>query len=241
MPNRIIKESICTSHNLNQLSVRAENFFYRIIVNCDDYGRTDGRVAVLRAKCYPLKIPTVRVSHIESWLQELIKHNLVYTYEIEGQRYLQLITWGDHQQIRAHKSKYPDPNGQRKSTEINGNQRKSDVPVIQSNPIQSESNPKGAKDFELFWKAYPKKKSKGQAKKAFKKLNPDETLLNKMLEQIDRLKKSKDWLKDGGQFIPYPATWINAEGWEDEIGEGRRPNQEATAERLRRSAEAPLD
>jgi hypothetical protein len=71
--------------------------------------------------------------------------------------------------------------------------------------------------FETFWTAYPKKKSKGQAKKAFQKIQPDEHLLETMLSTIEKAKKSDDWQKDGGQYIPYPATWLNAEGWADVI------------------------
>jgi len=71
--------------------------------------------------------------------------------------------------------------------------------------------------FDAFWAAYPKKKSKGQAEKAWIKINPDDELLGVMLSSLERLKRSKDWLKDGGQFIPYPATWLNAKGWEDEL------------------------
>lgn len=37
-----------------------------------------------------------------------------------------------------------------------------------------------------------------------------------MLAKVELLKKSSGWKKDGGQFIPYPASWVNAEGWEDE-------------------------
>ncbi len=74
--------------------------------------------------------------------------------------------------------------------------------------------------FEVFWKAYPKRKSKGQAEKVFAKINPDEQLLATMLATIERAKKSADWQKDDGQYIPYPATWLNAKGWEDEIGKG---------------------
>ena len=73
------------------------------------------------------------------------------------------------------------------------------------------------KGFEEFWNLYPKKKSKGQAEKAFAKINPDDELLVMILCAIEKAKKSKDWLKDNGQFIPYPATWLNAKGWEDEI------------------------
>ncbi len=38
-----------------------------------------------------------------------------------------------------------------------------------------------------------------------------------MLIAIEKAKQTKDWQKDGGQYIPYPATWLNARGWEDEI------------------------
>lgn len=70
--------------------------------------------------------------------------------------------------------------------------------------------------FEQFWKIYPKRKSKGQAEKAFFKINPDEQLLTKILESVERAKKSEDWIKEKGKYIPHPATWLNAKGWEDE-------------------------
>lgn len=70
--------------------------------------------------------------------------------------------------------------------------------------------------FEIFWKAYPKKKSRVVAEKAFIKINPDEQLLATMLAKIERAKKSVDWSKDNGQYIPYPAAWLNQRRWEDE-------------------------
>jgi hypothetical protein len=71
--------------------------------------------------------------------------------------------------------------------------------------------------FKRFWTAYPKKRSKGQAEKIWAKIHPDEQLLEKILSTIERAKKSEDWIKEAGQFIPYPATWLNAKGWEDEV------------------------
>ena len=71
--------------------------------------------------------------------------------------------------------------------------------------------------FDIFWDAYPKKRSKGQAERAFAQLKPDKQLLETMLSSIGRAKQSEDWLKDKGQYIPYPATWLRAKGWEDEI------------------------
>jgi hypothetical protein len=71
--------------------------------------------------------------------------------------------------------------------------------------------------FEQFWKAYPKKKNKGHAEIAFDKIKCDKEKIKIIISKIDELKKSNDWKKDNGQFIPYPSTWLNARGWEDEI------------------------
>ena len=71
--------------------------------------------------------------------------------------------------------------------------------------------------FDKFWNAYPKQRSKGQAEKTWIKINPDDELLDAMLSSIERWKRSKEWLEDGGQFIPHPSTWLNAKGWEDKL------------------------
>lgn len=70
--------------------------------------------------------------------------------------------------------------------------------------------------FARFWAAYPKKRSKGQAEKAWAKLQPDEQLVETMLATIERAKKSEEWRKESGRYIPYPATWLNGKRWEDE-------------------------
>ena len=37
-----------------------------------------------------------------------------------------------------------------------------------------------------------------------------------ILTALNWQKKSEQWLKDNGQFIPYPATYLNQRRWEDE-------------------------
>jgi len=71
--------------------------------------------------------------------------------------------------------------------------------------------------FETFWGAYPKKTGRKVALKSFKKIKPDEELLAKMLSSIEKAKQSDQWKRDNGQYIPYPATWLNQERWEDEV------------------------
>lgn len=72
--------------------------------------------------------------------------------------------------------------------------------------------------FESFWKAYPRKVGKDEARKAFDKRKPTPELLNALLAAIEVQRQSLPWLKDGGQFIPHPATWLNQGRWQDEIG-----------------------
>ena len=139
MPNRLIKESICTSQNLNELSPEEEIFFYRLIVNCDDYGRMDARPAILRARLFPLRIDNIKEDHINQWLQSLVKYELLDIYEVNEQRYLQVKTWENHQQIRAKRSKYPDPDGNLITIDSIGNQVLSSAIKSPRNPIQSES------------------------------------------------------------------------------------------------------
>ena len=105
MPNRIIKESICTSENVDQLTEFQEIFFYRLMVNCDDFGRFDARPKLLSSRLFPLRdIPTEKIAEA---LDALRDADLIIVYEVNGHPYLQMKTWDKHQQARASKSKYP--------------------------------------------------------------------------------------------------------------------------------------
>lgn len=118
MPNRILKESICTSINVDALSPEAEVLWYRLLVQCDDFGRYDARPCVIRARCFPLRLDRVSDEDVIGWMRELIDARLLWVYQADGRDWLQITTWSKHQQTRATKSKYPDP----PSDETNGNQ-----------------------------------------------------------------------------------------------------------------------
>lgn len=84
-------------------------------------------------------------------------------------------------------------------------------------------------DFDDFWNIYPKKAGKGAAYKSWRKLKPSSELQKLILTSIEKQKKSDQWIKDNGQFIPNPATWLNQERWEDEL-----PHRETTDEQVAR-------
>lgn len=78
--------------------------------------------------------------------------------------------------------------------------------------------PKGvAAGFAEFWSAYPLKKAKATAEKAWAKLKPSADLQAAILSAIAAHKLSADWQRDGGQYIPHPTTWLNQRRWEDEV------------------------
>ena len=107
MPNRILKESICTSDNIDVLSSFQETVFYRLIVTVDDFGRYDARPKILASRLFPLK--DIRTTQIEDALRALTSAELVTLYEVDGKPFLQMNTWDRHQIKRATKSKYPGP------------------------------------------------------------------------------------------------------------------------------------
>ena len=219
MPNRIIKESVCTSDSIDQLGWFEEVLFYRLIVNCDDFGRFDGRVAVIKNRLFPLK-ENLTLKNVESAINKLARVGLITPYESGGKPFLFLPTWNEHQSVRAKRSKFPEP-------ETICKQLQADEIKCPRNPIQSESNPirnpntnvreTHGSEFEKFWSAYPRKEGKQKARAAFEKVGVS---LDIILEAVEQQKKTAQWRKDNGQFIPHPATWLNGKRWEDQINSG---------------------
>lgn len=81
-------------------------------------------------------------------------------------------------------------------------------------PVTVQKN--DTQDFLKFWSSYPRKVGKGKAVKAFSKAIK-QTDIETMLSAITLQSEGDAWRKDGGQFIPHPATWLNGERWLDEI------------------------
>lgn len=71
--------------------------------------------------------------------------------------------------------------------------------------------------FETFWSLYPKKVAKVAAKKAWAKVKPSPELYTLIMDKLDSFTRSEDWIKEGGRYVPNPATWLNGKRWLDEI------------------------
>lgn len=89
-------------------------------------------------------------------------------------------------------------------------------------PRRAKTEPESDPLFARFWATYPRRVKKPDAARAFAKARAaghiTEKNIGDILAAVDRAKRLPDWLKDAGQFIPYPASWLNARRWEDEAG-----------------------
>ena len=105
----------------------------------------------------------------------------------------------------------------------NNNINKNKEIRINNNIYMSEGVEKAepVKDYEekfnIFYKAYPKKVAKTKVLSWFKSNKPKDDLFELMMKKLEIFKKSYNWNKDNGQYIPNPTTWLNQKRWEDEI------------------------
>ena len=208
MPNRIIKESICTSEDIAGLSMGAEILFYHLMVKVDDFGVYFGNEQIIKNTCFPLKSSEIKVKQVESWLNELIKAGLLFAYVAEdGKKYVQFTKWAKHQQIRAKKSKYP-------LFDSTCNQLLADDDNSCRNPIQYEIQSISAQSadeiescFLALWDLYPKKAGKSavskKAKVALYKagFGVVAAAIENYKAQIQRENRDMQYVKNGSTFF----------------------------------------
>ena len=220
MPNRIIKESAFTSDKIAKLSDFEFRLWVGLITQADDAGRGDARPAIIKGRVFALRERT-SLKDIENALSALAAHGCVFLYTVDGKPYYEFPHWAAHQRVRNAITKYPGSDESDNPPQLAATRGDSpqSAALIQSNPIQSKSESESESElrsraFDSFWNAYPKKVGKEAARKAFAKVKVDTSVLIRAIEQQ---KNSAQWTKDGGQYIPNPATWLNQGRWEDEL------------------------
>ena len=101
----------------------------------------------------------------------------------------------------------------------------SDIPLVSTGKVRLEleigKDNTTTDRFEVFWTAYPKKIGKDKCRRWFASHKITDTLLDNMLNALDTQKRSSQWSKDDGQFIPHPYTWLNQGRWQDEVEQSR--------------------
>ena len=99
----------------------------------------------------------------------------------------------------------------------NDNDNDNDKEDIDTFALKGSGISPGEGPFDVFWRAYPRKTGKGDARKKFTRAL-EKTTFETIMNALERVKSSAQWQRDGGQFIPHPATWLNQERWDDDPG-----------------------
>lgn len=247
---RSIKPSFFDNEILGDLPPLTRLLFIGLWCIADREGRLQDRPK--RIKKELLGYDDVTTDTVNEMLQSLHESGFICRYDVEGTKYIHIINFVKHQNphikeksseippspmesLRIKKECYLMPMSDQESTAQELCSPAVETQQAVPSPAEEEQNPDSSKKniqeerFVIFWSAYPRKKSKGNAEKAWKKIGPDKDLFETILTSLEKAKKGADWIKNNGQFIPYPATWLNAKGWEDEYHDdkptgGNSPN-----------------
>ena len=139
-----------------------------------------------------------------------LRFRLRITEKALEQSITKLSHWLDRDDIEEISERYQLDAPERAGEEREERRGETDV----CSPSASESADDG---FASFWEQYPKKAAKPRALTVWKKIKPSGQVLADLMVGLEKQKASAEWLKDGGQFIPHPATWLSGRRWEDEL------------------------
>lgn len=227
---RNIKPGFYKNEDLAECSIWARFIFPGLWMLADREGRLEDRPKRIKGELLPFDSQDV-----DPLLSELERFGFLVRYQNSEGSFIQITKFSTHQ--TPHYSEKPSvikPHVFQESTaheeiekprELQDDSKKEPPLRGGRNPLNPDSlnpeslyppTPKGADMFDEFWSAYPKKVGKDAAAKAFAKRKPGKDLVTAMLQALALQKKSAQWLRDGGQYIPNPATWLNEGRWQDE-------------------------
>jgi hypothetical protein len=151
-------------------------------------------------------------------LRRLRERNMIATMKATRGVFVTVLNYDYYQDPNNYEGNDENPTKEtrrkRSGITINKNGNKNERSISCSS--NDERLPGDDKFFTEFWTDYPRKTGKGAARKAWKKIKSPKATLEKILAALEWQKKSEQWTKDGGQYIPYPGTYLNQERWEDE-------------------------
>lgn len=232
---RMINPSIWESTKVNALSRDARLLFIGLISNADDDGCFRADVRAIRKAVFGMDDLTV--DQVGKWLEEVKAMPTIHFYEAEGEQYGHFKNWRKHQTLREDRrvpSSHPPCPDCPQGDGVVTTERQPTAAKVKGREVKEIYGHEG---FQRFWVSYPRKVAKTAAIQAWNRLAPDEKLLRQILKSLDAYRQSESWTKDGGRFIPHPATWLNGRRFEDELPK----TQESFQDRRMREDQAKVD
>lgn len=205
---RTIKPEFPQSESMGRVSRESRLCFILLFTLADDAGRLRGNSRMLASLLYPYDDDAKK--HIDSWLAELHKEDCITRYEADGDQYIQLNKWLQHQKIdKPSPSKIPSP----EDSQLFANPRE-DSSADQGRDQGREGIKYPPVGFEDFWNAWPKNDRKQDKRKCLAKWESDklDEHLKIILADIELKKLSDKWMTG---YIEAPLVYLNNRRWED--------------------------
>ncbi len=231
MADRIIRDELFRSIRWLDLPTDTHRLvFVGLVSIADDYGNVEGGPRRLYRWMHGFTQIKCDADSIKI-MSELQDADLARRYEVDGREYWHIPRFKNSRRYWSRKcpqSPYPEqsvtPTNQQDAKNTSA-----DLPQTCANPSRGVGVGVGEKQtlapygaFEQrFWPAYPKKKSRGAAEKAWKRIPAGN--IDAIMAGLDRAIRSPEWLNERGKYIPHPASWLNAKGWLDETQDQTQP------------------
>lgn len=210
---RTVKPEFFTSEDVVSLTPLARLFYIALWCEADREGRLSWKTKTLKLRYMPCDD-----CDIDTIAQELIDGGQIVLYKVGNDMFAEIPSFKKHQVINNRESESTLPSRVKDaSPRVQGEGRKEG----KGKEGKERASDAVAYLFDTFWSAYPKKVGKDAAQKAFEKRKPDDPMVGDMIRAIDKQKSSEQWQRDGGQYIPNPATWLNQGRWMDEFSNDR--------------------
>jgi uncharacterized protein YdaU (DUF1376 family) len=225
--------------------------------NIGDYARDTGHLTVLEHGIYRLLLDWVYLNEKPITTEQAIRvsrGNPTETQSVLSEFFSQVSDGWMHKRVSDEIAHYhakaevnrqngqkggrPKPTNNPVGSQTVAKHNPNQEPITNNHkPVKTPHTPQGG--FDEFWAAYPKKTGKAAAMKAWAKLKNKTGSLAGCLEALRWQRTSDQWTKDGGQYVPNPATYLNQERWLDEPIEIKtKPKEKSYHEQLRETSDA---
>lgn len=224
---RTVKPKFWRSDDIDVLDWETRLLFIALWSYVDDNGVGVDRLANIAADMFAgdmARDPIDTLAKVSRGLQALSDAGRLMRYIVDGKPYLSIVNFDVHQKIdKPNSPRFPPPDAATSANvvvtpEIATPSRESrETPSSRSIGVLEKelpcSSPTAQSEFDQFWAMYPRKVGKGKASRDFVKARK-RAPLDKIIAGATRY--ATDPNLPAKEFIPYPATWLNADSWDDE-------------------------
>lgn len=223
---RMLKHGLRTSEKVASWPVELRYFWVLLWGYVDDHGKGRDNPLLVKADCFPLDEKITRTT-VDKWLWDLVAADVVVRYTVDDVDYVAVRNWGEHQKpphptedvlpsfevpgatIRAVHAKRMKDAGSSHAELSTG------LGWVESgfgSGVGLDAHLTASVSFDDFWEAYPKKNNRADAERAWAK-----AIKLAAPAQIVRAARTlaESPYRPAKQFIPYGATWLNRQQWND--------------------------